>query len=288
MTKELQDHVWKHCLPKEFKEEVKKLYIETEIELSKKKGASDNLTQQLRGMNRQLAYLFGYHNLTSDAEGEEMLIISRREIQQLVVANDIVILKAAGIDNIETIQAKTVNTILNRLFGSKCLPTEADDLKVPEPKCKHFKDGKCAHPAVSHIENGKLVKGAECDVSSCEDVEYEPNPAEPKLHKGNKVIFKPTGKVKVVFDYKDTGWYLVALPNFQSPMWVNESDLEPYTEPEGNIAENHNLSQHCDKSSDNPQSDKTKASTNHFGDSNEMVNDSEASLTKVPPNPSLI
>lgn len=44
-------------------------------------------------------------------------------------------------------------------------------------------------------------------------------------------------------------------------------------EPEEDIVENHNLSQHCDKSSDNPQADKTKAGTNHFGDNNEMVND---------------
>lgn len=102
------------------------------------------------------------------------------------------------------------------------------------------------------------------------------------------MIYKLTGKKKVVLGMDKYGRYYVALPNMQSPMYVDESDLEPYTEPEGNIAENHNLSQHCDKSSDNPQSDKTKASTNHFGDSNEMVNDSEASLTKVPPNPSLI
>jgi hypothetical protein len=68
-----------------------------------------------------------------NAEGEdEMLCVSRKEIQQLVAANDVVILEAAGIDNIETIQAKTVNTILNRLFGSKCLPDE--EPKPAEPK----------------------------------------------------------------------------------------------------------------------------------------------------------
>lgn len=104
MTKELSDLAWS-LLPKEFKEEVKNYY--------------DN--SPVLGVNAVLLLenLFGIHNLTSDAEGEdEMLCASRKEIQQLVAANDVVILEAAGIDNIETIQAKTVNTILNRLFCS--------------------------------------------------------------------------------------------------------------------------------------------------------------------------
>lgn len=74
-----------------------------------------------------------------NAAGEdEMLCVSRKEIQQLVEANDVVILEAAGIDNIETIQAKTVNTILSRLFGSKCLPDELpeDYFAKSEPKLK--------------------------------------------------------------------------------------------------------------------------------------------------------
>lgn len=74
-----------------------------------------------------------------NAEGEdEMLWVSRKEIQRLVEANDVVILEAAGIDNIETIQAKTVNTILNRLFGSKCLPDELneDNFAKSEPRFK--------------------------------------------------------------------------------------------------------------------------------------------------------
>lgn len=115
MNKELQDIAWK-VLPKEFKTHVKWVY-EGSIEVD----------EYNEGYNTALEGLFGIHNLTSDVEEEEMLIISRREIQQLVVANDIVILKAAGIDNIETIQAKTVNTILNRLFGSKCLPDELNE-----------------------------------------------------------------------------------------------------------------------------------------------------------------
>ena len=57
-------------------------------------------------------------------------------------------------------------------------PTEEDDFNIPEPKCIHFCNGKCHHPAVYHFEDDEMVKGADCDVSSCEDVEYEPT--EPK------------------------------------------------------------------------------------------------------------
>lgn len=56
MTKELQDYVWQYCLPKEFKEEVKKEWENTLPE-----SAAEN----------QLEKIFGRHNLTSDAEEEE-------------------------------------------------------------------------------------------------------------------------------------------------------------------------------------------------------------------------
>lgn len=65
MNKELQDKAWS-VLPKEFKEEVKKLYREF-------------------AFTREGYYveLFGRHNLTSDAEGEEMLTVSRKDVVEL-------------------------------------------------------------------------------------------------------------------------------------------------------------------------------------------------------------
>lgn len=68
------------------------------------------------------AYALGKQE--KDSEEEEMLAISRREIQQLVAVNDKLIKKHPGRDSIEAIQAKTVNAILHRLFGSKCLLDE--------------------------------------------------------------------------------------------------------------------------------------------------------------------
>lgn len=59
MNKELSDRVWK-MLPKEFKEEVKEEYF-----------ACKHCSAEASAM--ELEIIFGEHNLTSDAEGEEML-----------------------------------------------------------------------------------------------------------------------------------------------------------------------------------------------------------------------
>lgn len=56
MNKELIDRTWS-ILPKEFKEEVRQIYQETDNGWI----AGDMLEE-----------IFGEHNLTSDAEGEEM------------------------------------------------------------------------------------------------------------------------------------------------------------------------------------------------------------------------
>lgn len=95
MNKTLQDNVWS-ILPKEFKEEVKKEYYH-----------DDSNPFELA----QLEAIFGYHNLTSDAEGEEMLIISRKEVQEQYQMY-------RNMGMIKRLDA------LMRLFGSKCLPDE--------------------------------------------------------------------------------------------------------------------------------------------------------------------
>lgn len=109
----------------------------------------------------------------------------------------------------------------------------------PEPKCLHFKDGKCAHPAVAHLENGKLVKGADCDVSSCEDVEYEPQPAEPKFKEGDRAIYcipeKQRIKARVVNVRQRSGStlfntlfnYDIRLDDGRTANWVDEQWLLP-------------------------------------------------------------
>lgn len=188
MNKELIDHVWKHCLPKEFKEEVKKIYYNFLIK--------STISQYDSGIMETLVSLFGIHNLTSDAEGEdEMLYVSRKEVirnfkEQVAWKNH-----HQSSQHDRDIAMGWCNA-LQFLFGSKCLPDEDS----------------------SNVE--KLEKNGE----------VEPKPAEPKYRKGDKVLYK--GRVKVVIsEMMPNRYYRIALPNNQSPICKHESDLEPYTEP---------------------------------------------------------
>lgn len=164
MKEELQDLAWS-CLPKEFKKEVKKEW----------RRAYYNDTKVI------LEYFFGIHNLTSDAEREEMLTVSRKEVQEMYSVFEEFKEKDNTCFNLET------------LFGSKCLPDERN------------------------LQKMQIAK--------------EPQPAEPKFKMGDMVIYKRTGKKKVVFDIDKYGRYLVVLPNMQSPMYIDESDLELLPEP---------------------------------------------------------
>lgn len=118
--KELQDLAWS-LLPKEFKEEVRKLYAKFYNE----KPHSDCSYGYL-GL---LIKLFGIHNLTSDAEGEEMLTVPRKELQ-------------ASYDYHKARGHHLLADTLYGLFGSKCLPDDNEDnvttkeLKPAEPKFK--------------------------------------------------------------------------------------------------------------------------------------------------------
>lgn len=72
MNKELIDKAWS-VLPKEFKEEVKEIYLNAVV-------------HHPCGYNHKtdlLKYLFGHHNLTSDTEGEEMLLVNKFEFEKV-------------------------------------------------------------------------------------------------------------------------------------------------------------------------------------------------------------
>lgn len=103
MTKELQDHVWS-ILPKEFKEEVKKEY--------RKGYVCETLTM--------LITLFGHHNLTSDAEGEEILTVPRKDIVELFQEVQKTISQCKG--TALAVQSVGIKNVLWSFFGSKCLP----------------------------------------------------------------------------------------------------------------------------------------------------------------------
>lgn len=121
MTKDLQDLAWT-CLPKEFKEEVKKMY-------------SSYTNPMAVGFESHIItceYIFGKHNLTSDAEGEEMLMVSRKKVQELYAKFQHSFDNVVSDNLIGHYTAKM--GVLKTLFGSKCLPDE--EPKPAEPKFK--------------------------------------------------------------------------------------------------------------------------------------------------------
>lgn len=106
MNKELSDRAWA-CLPREFKEEVKKEYYDC------KHCNADACAIELETV-------FGEHNLTSDAEGEEMLTVSRKKVQEIYAANER--LKDGFPKSEIDLASNAINVMLQDLFGAKCLP----------------------------------------------------------------------------------------------------------------------------------------------------------------------
>lgn len=134
MNKELQDHVWKHCLPKEFKKEVKAHYagLNTAYKVYLSKDSLSNEECDRCNVLREKMALyqmyFGIDNLTSDAEGDdEMLTVSRKQIDALQGEIFKAIMDAHDADDWQD-AAHYILDVMPRsfaaLFGSKCLPDE--------------------------------------------------------------------------------------------------------------------------------------------------------------------
>ena len=123
MDIELIDKAWA-CLPKEFKEEVNEIY-------------HNAVVRHPCGYNHKtdlLKYLFGHHNLTSDAEGEEMLMCEKSKIQK-VYNTSREIVKAENPDSLMYSMHTQIMCILENIFGSKCLPdAHEDNFAKSEPK----------------------------------------------------------------------------------------------------------------------------------------------------------
>lgn len=191
MTKELQNLAWSR-LPKEFKEEVKKMLY------------NKDFTDEQKTMIR---LLFGDDNLTSDAEGEEMLTVNRKEVQKLYAALQSEH-KRKDVELYNRISAGDRATMLSDLFGSKCLP---DDVSVDSLKVREFIN-------INELNVDKFVK------------------SEPKFKVGDIVRFK-----YCCTPYRIDGFKMLdgAMLYQVGEVWAEESDLEPYTEPkEDHIGEN--------------------------------------------------
>jgi len=177
-----------------------------------------------------------HHNLTSDAEGEEMLTVSRKKVQEMYahydkICND----PQRPKDYIESVYeyADGVTMALDDLFGSKCLPDEEPPLKIT-----------AAEDCIAMAKEEMGIKD-------------ESKPAEPKFKVGDIVVVRGfkhpllelDGAIVTILSYHDKGdFYSCAIaPNVGID--VDAKYLEPYTEPEGHIAEKRNLSQetvNCD------------------------------------------
>ena len=159
MDKTLQDLAWS-VLPKEFKEEVKRMWS-VEVDCTTK--YKSELHKHRTGL---LYELFGEHlhwqnNLTSDAEGEEMLACEKSRVQQQYK-------RATQLKDDSGPKCALVGDQMERvllgLFGSKCLPdAHEENFTSKEPKkcdnpladkegCRWRNAGKCAFDSACYFE----------------------------------------------------------------------------------------------------------------------------------------
>lgn len=203
MDKELIDRTWA-CLPREFREEVKKEY--------RKGYVCETLAM--------LGTLFGIDNLTSDAEGEdEMLCVSRKNVQKMYSYNEEELTKDPTNKG-----ALLLKLRLDALFGSKCLPDEGTD-------CTPVEVGVAENTTTSNVGSPE----PNVDSSHGNVERLEPKPAEPKFTKGDIVHCKSFGYEG---DYKVLEYTggprncYDCIDKYGAYYRFYESDLEPLTEQE--------------------------------------------------------
>lgn len=215
MDKELINKAWA-CLPREFKEEVKRKWEDT---------LSDSPAEE------ELEKLFGRHNLTSDAEGEdEMLCVPRSKVQELYSSYCTERDEEEPGSNRSSLGGRIV--MLQELFGSKCLPDEE------QPKQKDCDNPLADKEGCKWRNNGKCAFGSACYFEPLNP--QEPKPAEPKFKVGDiaSYVCSPTLKHKCTIteaiknEHSGKWEYNVMFEWGKPGRWIPESDLEPYTEPE--------------------------------------------------------
>lgn len=151
IDKETQRIAWS-CLPKEFKEEVKRMY----------RIADSDVDQMIATI--MLENVFGLHNLTSDAEGEEMLVVKAETVRNMYAANERI--KVDFLDKETSEASDHINHVLRFLFGSKCLPDELNEdnfaSKEPKPaeptKAKYHKGEKSISTFIWISRNNRCSK----------------------------------------------------------------------------------------------------------------------------------
>ena len=192
MIKEQQDLNWA-CLPKEARKEIR-LFWELDTLPVHPDYDSDSVAE---GAAYILTELFGYHNLTSDTEPEEVLMVSRKEVQDRV--------KTFSNPNWasneeETYGAQLVIDTLDLLFGDKCLP----DKEVLT--AKNVTESVIAQPKTLNVGDKVKIIGS-----------------------GTEAGKAKIGEVGEILDI-DTQNNACFVLYRKGQDWVRACDLEPYTE----------------------------------------------------------
>lgn len=217
-----------------------------------------------------------------DAEGEEMLTVSRKRVQDEFNSAKIIASEKMSSKVLAGTADMYLKT-LERLFGSKCLPDE----------------GTVYTPVEVGVAENTTTSNVDSSHGNVESL--EPKPAEPKFKVGDKVVLNSSslknrlkGEVLTIkaVDREDNTYCVLSKNMFYNGQWCTEEELEPYTEPknkdlefirsesvkETRIAdeETHlrNLSQetaNCDKHSNNTLTDTQNAEIDHFVVKDEMV-----------------
>lgn len=213
MTKELQDLAWS-VLPKEFKEEVKKIYSALLANIKMYQGDNPEqvgttdpiLWERTLGIKNTLCRIFGEYNLTSDADGEddEILHVSRKKLQYFY-------------EKLRKVGESHAAFALQSLFGSMCLPDEPanEDNFVSK---EH---------SIDSLKVRELINVKELNID-------EFAKSEPKYHIGQYVRHKPTRLVDVIDGISQSAPYIYHFKHMVNPtngQGIFESDLEPYAEP---------------------------------------------------------
>ena len=183
MNGELIDSAWR-VLPNEFKEEVKKRY----------KGCLFTANRYAKVEADLLEEFFGINNLTSDAEGEEMLTISAKQVERWLDEAEAEIHKSTnGMYSSGYWNGK--KEVYKKLLGPKCLPDEE-----PQPTEPKFREGDKIRILSLHgrptQDKGEVDVIAHINASNKEQMYYLEN-------------------------------------HYHCSYGFSESDLEPYTEPTG-------------------------------------------------------
>ena len=122
MNKEQQDLAWA-CLPKEARMAARETYR-----------LADREYKFHYGKRHAFETMFGVHNLTSDTEPEEILMVERKKVQDYYkkASEQINAPCSNPRDAYEKQDARSQKLVLENLFGGKCLPDKPIEEKAKE------------------------------------------------------------------------------------------------------------------------------------------------------------